>query len=155
MSICRVCHEPFGRVEDGRKHVFFWFACKDCVKKARTKARFHNRRKKATGTFSPSDWLIMLLEHHFKCADCGFSKPHLTLDHKVSIFIGGENTLANMQPLCEQCHSSKAKIENAIFNSSDNRKKRRRKYNATSHSNESLPGGGSGGLECQEVSACL
>jgi len=125
VSTCRVCHLPFLLVEETRrKHSFFWFACKSCVKKARTKAKWHKRRKGNIGKFSPTDWLITLLENEFKCAVCKQRKPCLTLDHVNSIGAGGLNSYENMQPLCEDCHTIKAREENIIR---DQRKKLERK----------------------------
>lgn len=111
---CRICHQPFSDEQElTQKHVFFWFACKGCVKKARTKSRWHKTRRRAVGTFSPTDWLISLLEHEFKCAQCNEKKPNLTMDHIHSLGEGGTNTYQNMQPLCVDCQSKKSKEENA------------------------------------------
>ncbi len=43
-----------------------------------------------------------------KCAKCG-SVEKLELDHIVPEAIGGENTLKNLQVLCESCHKQKTK----------------------------------------------
>lgn len=144
MSICRVCHESFVAIGEMERHSFFWFACKPCVKKARTKARWHKRRKKSSGTFSPTDWLVMLLEHEFKCASCNESKPNLTLDHIESIGSGGQNVYGNMQPLCEDCHVIKAREENL---ERDKRKKE------SLHIDETITGGRGGVFYCLEIPA--
>lgn len=106
MTLCKVCHTEYS--ETVPRHSFFWFSCKFCMKRARTKSRFHRRRRKAVGTFAPSDWLIKLLEYEFKCAECNQKKPNLTLDHIRSLTDGGENVYNNIQPLCEECHNGKA-----------------------------------------------
>mgnify|MGYP002067191011 CR=1 FL=1 len=145
MSICRVCHLSFlEALEQRRRHCFFWFACKGCVKKAKTKARWHKRRKNAhgLGIFSATDWLITLLEFEFKCADCGKTKPSLTLDHKRSLGEGGFNTYENMQPLCTKCHTMKARAENlACLKSRVLWHTEKGDDNAADHPNETLLSG--------------
>jgi len=47
----------------------------------------------------------------YKCLKCA-SKIHLTIDHIVPIYLGGENKLMNLQTLCRSCNSRKStKIE--------------------------------------------
>ena len=113
---CRVCHCAFDpMVETKSRHPFFWFACKSCVKKARGKAKWHKKRKRGSGSFSLTDWLVTLLEHEFKCAECGKHEPSLTLDHIVSLGEGGRNQYTNMQPLCLKCSVMKSREENIRF----------------------------------------
>lgn len=116
MSICRVCHVPFSTEYENpqSKHTLFWFACLSCVKKARTKTRFHKRRRKANGTISATDWLVILLMADFRCAHCNEKKPNLTLDHVHSLGEGGKNLVDNIQPLCLTCHTEKAKLESQV-----------------------------------------
>jgi len=115
---CRVCHNLFNKVtEEGivEKHSFFWFSCTLCVQRARTKVRFHKRRKKGLSGFSATDWLCTLLENHFRCAHCHENKPNLTLDHIQSLSVGGDHQTTNIQPLCLECHTVKSRIENLYW----------------------------------------
>ena len=97
MSKCRLCHEVF--TEECEKHVLFWFSCKKCVKRAKSKADWHRKRKTKRGGFSATDWLVCLLEHEFRCCSCGEKKPNLTIDHEISLNLGGKNESNNLKPL--------------------------------------------------------
>lgn len=110
---CRICYRQFETTR--QKHPFFWFACKPCVKSARSKSDWHRKRKKGRGGFSATDWLVCLLENEFRCFWCKEQKPHLTLDHDVSLNFGGKNIDSNLKPLCEVCHNYKSKKENQLI----------------------------------------
>lgn len=42
----------------------------------------------------------------YKCVLCG-SKEFLQVDHIISVYRGGENTLGNLQTLCRSCNAGK------------------------------------------------
>ena len=50
--------------------------------------------------------LEILLQTTDCCANCG-TKTNLTLDHKIPLKHGGENTIDNYQVLCKSCNSKK------------------------------------------------
>ena len=42
----------------------------------------------------------------YKCLKCGSTKK-LTLDHIVSVYNGGKNSIDNLQTLCNKCNAGK------------------------------------------------
>ncbi len=55
----------------------------------------------------------LFIRHHYKCASCGQQGSINTLvrDHIINLAQGGEDTEANTQPLCIQCHENKTQAE--------------------------------------------
>lgn len=46
--------------------------------------------------------------HGPRCLACG-TEDDLSVDHVISLFNGGDDTINNKQPLCRSCNSSKGK----------------------------------------------
>ena len=64
--------------------------------------------------FSAKALMQRLLEHDGKCADCGCKTggPNgLEWDHIVPLANGGDDELANLQPLCIDCHKVKTRSD--------------------------------------------
>lgn len=72
------------------------------VRHAKRKARLFN----ASGVFTTSEWIDLCARFEGKCLCCKESKP-LTADHIVPLFVGGTNSIENIQPLCVNCNSRK------------------------------------------------
>jgi hypothetical protein len=49
-----------------------------------------------------------------KCAICDLVCSQLHIDHIVPLASGGSNDFANLQPLCQSCHSKKTVVENEL-----------------------------------------
>jgi len=64
--------------------------------------------------FSASSYLARLLEFGGRCASCkcktGGSNG-LDWDHIIPLEMGGDDALANLQPLCKACHKAKTKTD--------------------------------------------
>lgn len=60
---------------------------------------------KFKGTHTPEEWAEIVEQFNGCCARCG--KPEFTKDHIVPIYMGGCECIANLQPLCRNCNSSK------------------------------------------------
>ncbi len=48
----------------------------------------------------------ILKRDRYTCVHCG-SKVNLTVDHKVALSLGGDNSLDNLTTLCKDCHEHK------------------------------------------------
>lgn len=60
--------------------------------------------------FSDREMAEIFAEHDGRCANCGVtirSGMEWDLDHRIPLSLGGTNDRSNMQPLCENCHSTK------------------------------------------------
>ena len=60
--------------------------------------------------FSASSYLARLLEFDGRCAECKCKTGGangLDWDHTIPLKMGGDDTLANLQPLCKSCHKGK------------------------------------------------
>lgn len=70
----------------------------------------HHRRRvrllQAKGTFTAAEFRALCAAHGNRCLACGEKKP-LSADHVVPLIKGGSNYIANIQPLCVPCNSSK------------------------------------------------
>ena len=67
-------------------------------KRARNKASAYTQRKEIRKTILERDG--------YQCLKCG-STENLTLDHIVSVYSGGENSINNLQTLCNKCNAGK------------------------------------------------
>jgi len=86
--------------------------CRNCAFAERARIRNNNKRKRnkrnPTGRIYFSEWMKVLREHNFSCADCGKkNRKVLTIDHIVPLVNGGSNHHTNIQPLCNSCHEIK------------------------------------------------
>ncbi len=63
------------------------------------------RQKPAT-----ADWNAIKLQFANRCSHCGNQEPAVKLspDHRIPRLRGGDNSLQNWQPLCEQCNNLKS-----------------------------------------------
>lgn len=80
---------------------------KDNPERAALTSRLKKQRRRAAGVFTAADWERIQAQYGHQCLACGSSGP-LTIDHVIPVSKGGENTAANVQPLCGPCNSSKA-----------------------------------------------
>lgn len=46
-----------------------------------------------------------------RCLDHGYVRIATIRDHVVPLWEGGEDTAANTQPLCAECHADKTRVE--------------------------------------------
>jgi len=53
--------------------------------------------------FTFEEWLALLEFYGHRCLRCGSREP-LTVDHVIPLSLGGSNSIANIQPLCEACN---------------------------------------------------
>lgn len=60
---------------------------------------------RAKGTHSAAEWSEMV-EFFGRCVKCG-SANSLVKDHIVPIYQGGDDSIANIQPLCQSCNCAK------------------------------------------------
>jgi 5-methylcytosine-specific restriction endonuclease McrA len=67
------------------------------------------RKMKSGGTITRKEWLELKEKYDYTCLRCGKREPEieLTLDHVISLKLGGKNVIGNAQPLCRSCNSSK------------------------------------------------
>lgn len=69
--------------------------------------RVRQHRKRGNGgAFTAAEWEALCAQYDYKCLCCGEYKP-LTVDHVVPVSKGGDSSIANIQPLCQSCNSSK------------------------------------------------
>jgi len=66
--------------------------------------RIRDARKK--GTHTKEDWEEMLEASAKTCCRCG-AVGFCCKDHIVPIFMGGSDSIRNIQPLCGRCNSAK------------------------------------------------
>lgn len=79
---------------------------------ARTQAQGQKRRARvrgAEGSYTFQEWLELKAQYDYRCLCCGKQEPEikLTVDHVIPLSKGGRNDIANIQPLCKSCNSSK------------------------------------------------
>lgn len=69
------------------------------------------KQARTRGRHTADEWAIMLEVCNHVCLACGHREkiagPYLTKDHIVPISLGGDDTIANLQPLCLPCNASK------------------------------------------------
>lgn len=65
------------------------------------------QRAGAPGGITDTQWLSLCALYGERCLACGRSDVPLTLDHVIPLSRGGSHCIANAQPLCKPCNSSK------------------------------------------------
>jgi 5-methylcytosine-specific restriction endonuclease McrA len=64
------------------------------------------RAGRKVATHTRAEWLALVERFEGRCAGCGASE-RLTRDHVVPLSRGGDDGIANIQPLCLSCNSRK------------------------------------------------
>lgn len=82
---------------------------------SRTRARINNlnsraREVGAAGVLTLEDIDALKAFYDFTCLKCG-TKPAISPDHVKPLAAGGENTVENLQLLCETCNKGKGDLE--------------------------------------------
>ena len=84
------------------------FARSYATNKAYWLSKYHKRRVllENAGTYTQEEWDWLCSAFDNRCASCRRALP-LACDHIIPLSKGGQNSLANLQPLCQPCNSSK------------------------------------------------
>jgi 5-methylcytosine-specific restriction endonuclease McrA len=53
--------------------------------------------------FTTEEWLALMEFYGGRCLCCG-SQESITVDHITPLSLGGSNSIADIQPLCESCN---------------------------------------------------
>jgi 5-methylcytosine-specific restriction endonuclease McrA len=62
---------------------------------------------RAIATHTAAEWNALATRYSGRCVRCGTSEYRVEKDHIVPLFLGGSDGIANIQPLCARCNSSK------------------------------------------------
>lgn len=73
------------------------------------KTRLARARRK--GRYTDTQWKAMLVVCGYRCVRCGDDSNRLEADHIVAVARDGCECIANMQPLCAFCNTSKSANE--------------------------------------------
>lgn len=65
------------------------------------------KRKGVEGSYTLSQWELLLKQYGFTCPCCKVVGIELHADHIIPIVKGGSNYIENIQPLCKVCNSRK------------------------------------------------
>lgn len=68
----------------------------------------------AAGNYTADEWNALVDRYDHRCAYCG-CEARLTVDHRVSLFKGGANSIGNILPACLPCNKRKAYRDEAEF----------------------------------------
>jgi 5-methylcytosine-specific restriction endonuclease McrA len=68
--------------------------------------RQRDHAKRAQGVFNPVIWEIVKGKYSNKCIYCG-SGDNITIEHRLPVSKGGDNSFYNLAPACLSCNSSK------------------------------------------------
>lgn len=68
----------------------------------------------AEGTHTADEW-IAVRDYWGRCLRCGRDDVPLTEDHIIPLSRGGSNDIANIQPLCLPCNSSKGRWDHTDY----------------------------------------
>ncbi len=71
-------------------------------------SRLKKQRRRAAGTLTKADWLLVLKIYGNRCLRCDRAE-FITIEHIVPISVGGANDITNVQPLCNPCNGGKRK----------------------------------------------
>lgn len=68
--------------------------------------RIRDHQKRAGTPFSKSVWDIVCQKYKNSCIYCG-SPEKITVEHRLPVSLGGDNTFRNLAPACLSCNSGK------------------------------------------------
>lgn len=68
------------------------------------------RKLQAEGSHTLEEWESLKRHYNFTCLCCGRQEPEITLtrDHVIPLNKGGDDSINNIQPLCNRCNSKKS-----------------------------------------------
>ena len=98
--------------------------------------------------FSASSYLARLLEFDGRCVECKCKTGGangLDWDHTIPLEMGGDDTLANLQPLCKSCH--KAKTATDAGHIAKGKRMKQRTMGIKRQSRQPMPGSRASGLK--------
>jgi 5-methylcytosine-specific restriction endonuclease McrA len=58
------------------------------------------------GTHTKEEWQALLIFCEYRCVKCG-SHESIEKDHITPLYLGGSDSIENLQPLCQYCNVSK------------------------------------------------
>lgn len=70
------------------------------------KRRLRIQLARQKGTHTQQEWIDMKVFFRYTCASC-LDGDSIVKDHIIPIYQGGSDSIANIQPLCMRCNSSK------------------------------------------------
>lgn len=68
--------------------------------------RIRDHQKRAKDKFSKSIWEMVCQKYSNSCVYCG-TKDNITIEHRLPVSLGGNNSFHNLAPACLSCNSSK------------------------------------------------
>jgi 5-methylcytosine-specific restriction endonuclease McrA len=92
--------------EANRKRTLMWQRENPDAARARSHRRNAKKRENG-GSWTGAEFIALVIKYDRRCLACLRHGVKLTADHVISIKLGGPNVIANLQPLCGPCNSSK------------------------------------------------
>ena len=65
------------------------------------------RQARTKGTHTKQEWEELKAKFGYQCVRCGTDKYNVERDHIIPIYMGGSDSIDNIQPLCAWCNVSK------------------------------------------------
>lgn len=84
-----------------------WRAANPDKAKAISQRRRANKCSVEINDFTADQWTQLKEKYNYQCVYCGCVSNKLTMDHIIPISRGGNHTLENILPACQQCNSKK------------------------------------------------
>lgn len=77
------------------------------VQKGKADRAERMRAARSLGTHTATEWGLMLAAFNGRCLKCG-SADMIVKDHITPVYLGGSDSIENLQPLCHPCNSAKS-----------------------------------------------
>jgi len=115
-GICTVCNRKKPKInKKGRPRKYSGserlrrIKCYNTEKCRLTRKAFKHRRRihEKRGSFTGKELQELYTKYNNTCLSCGCTTCKLTADHVIPLSKGGNNTIDNIQPLCERCNNIK------------------------------------------------
>jgi len=95
-------------LEKYRKQTNGWLRAHPEKVREISRRRRANKKMVTGGHFTEDEWIRLCEEHGNKCLCCQRKDVKLTADHVIPLN-PGQDTIDNIQPLCQSCNSSKGR----------------------------------------------
>lgn len=107
-GVCLILQDVVARIDELVRERFVSAESRTRKRLGKEIRSLRMRAARLRGTHSDAEWEEMLRACDYRCVRCGgLCDPRPTKDHIIPIYLGGSDSIENLQPLCRECNAGK------------------------------------------------